>query len=208
MRLSSSVQYTLLFTTAMLAGCSSGPGAFRGPSLATRQAAVPPGVNSTQVAAVPQDSAQGQRRVSWMAPDAKKQDLLYISDVSDNEVTVYSYPSGKLEGTLTGFEVPTGLCSDKAGDVFVTDFEASEILEYAHGGTTPIATLSDPGQWPSGCSVDPMTGNLAVSNDETPSVGEGNLAIYAHARAHRRRTQIQTCSTTSSAVTTTAEIST
>jgi hypothetical protein len=182
MRHASSVRDTFAFTIAMVVGCSGASPPSTRPSLVTQQAAAPPGVSAAQVAATRQSTANRERRVSWMAPDAKKKDLLYISDVSDNEVTVYSYPPGQLEGTLTGFDVPTGLCSDKAGDVFVTDFEGSEILEYAHGGTTPIATLTDPGQWPSGCSVDPTTGNLAVSNDETPSIGEGNLAIYANAR--------------------------
>jgi hypothetical protein len=116
-----------------------------------------------------------------MAPSAKKQTLLYVSNLGSGSVTVYAYPSAKQVGTLTGFDDPTGECSDKAGDVFIADFDASKILEYAHGGTTPIQTLSDPGQWPSGCSVDPTTGNLAVANDETPAGGDGNLAIYKHA---------------------------
>src|SRR5271165_6576810 len=39
---------------------------------------------------------------SWMAPDAMKNDLLYISDVGTDDVYVYSYPKAKLVGTLTG----------------------------------------------------------------------------------------------------------
>ena len=94
---------------------------------------------------------------------------------------VYSYPRGKVEGTLTGFDVPAGECSDRAGNVFITSFLASEIVEYAHGGTSPIATLSDPGEYPVGCSVDPTTGNLAVTNQLTTSYFAGDLAIYPNA---------------------------
>ena len=31
------------------------------------------------------------------------------------------------------------------GDVFIVDMGASDIVEYAHGGSSPIAVLSDPG---------------------------------------------------------------
>lgn len=174
-----SLQHALLITAAaaLLAGCAGSATPLM--TLAEADAMVaPPGVGAARLSVARRSLTVGK---SWMAPDAKKKDLLYVSDLGDGSVTVYEYPSAKQVGTLTGFEDPTGECSDKAGDVFITDFEASKILEYAHGGTTPIQTLSDPGQWPSGCSFDPTTGNLAVANDETPSAGEGNLAIYKHA---------------------------
>ena len=58
---------------------------------------------------------------------------------------------------------------------------ASQIVEYAHGGTVAIATLSRPGEYPEGCSVDPVTGNLAVTNFYS-SAGGGSVSIYAGAR--------------------------
>jgi DNA-binding beta-propeller fold protein YncE len=116
-----------------------------------------------------------------MAPDAKQQSsLLYVSSVLTNDVYVYSYPSGKLEGTLTGFSTPYGLCSDTAGNVWIVNDGANDILEYAHGGTTPIATLADPSEYPEGCSVDAKTGNLAVTNFYSSS-GDGSVAVYTKA---------------------------
>jgi hypothetical protein len=126
------------------------------------------------------------RSRSWMAPDAKKVNLLYISDLTTGDVYVYSYPDGVLEGTLTGFKRPWGLCVDKAGKVFVTEESGFQILEYAHGGTTPLATLKDPGEDPGGCSVDPTTGDLAVANISTPATNPGDVAIYKNARGARR----------------------
>ena len=68
--------------------------------------------------------------------------------------------------------------------MFVTTADASQtgtIYEFAHGGTTPIAMLSDPGL-PAGCAVDPETGDLAVSNklDKGNPSGpyQGDIAIY------------------------------
>jgi hypothetical protein len=123
---------------------------------------------------------------SWMAPDAKKDNLVYISDLGTDDVYVYSYPGGNLEGTLTGFNRPWGLCVDKAGKVFVTDDTAFRIVEYAHGGTKPLATLKDPGEEPGGCSVDPTTGDLAVANISTPATDPGDVAIYKKARGTLR----------------------
>ena len=118
-----------------------------------------------------------------MLPEAKKGGLLYVGDQKTDDVYVYSYPHGKLVGTLTGFDIPTGLCSNKAGDVFIPNGFGADIVEYAHGGTSPIATLSDAGEGPSGCGVDPKTGNLAVANYCNSSCkGPGSVAIYVDAK--------------------------
>ena len=107
-------------------------------------------------------------------------DLLYVSSYRLDSVYVYSYPQIELVNTLTGLDGTMGLCSDQAGDVFITNLYANDIVEYAHGGTTPIATLSeDPseGSGPRGCAIDPLTGNLAVANS-----GTGNdVAIFPNA---------------------------
>jgi hypothetical protein len=88
-------------------------------------------------------------------------------------------------GELTGFLSPMGECVDAAGDVFIVaaasgSYTSSVIYEYPHGGTEPIAILSDPA--PGGaCAIDKTTGNLAVSG------GAGShaaLAIYANAQGN------------------------
>ncbi|MGB8907824.1 MAG: hypothetical protein WCC84_03655 [Candidatus Cybelea sp.] len=55
---------------------------------------------------------RADHRTSWMAPDARRKDLLYISDET-GDVYVFSYPRGELKGTLTGFADPQGECVDK-----------------------------------------------------------------------------------------------
>jgi hypothetical protein len=124
-------------------------------------------------------------RRSWMAPDAKKLDLLYVSDYETNDVYAYSYPQGKLRGVLAGilenFVLPTGLCSDGAGNVYVPDSEDSTVLEYAHGSTKVAKRLIDANELPYSCAVDRTTGNLVVVNLESAS-GAGGVSIYARAR--------------------------
>jgi hypothetical protein len=123
-------------------------------------------------------AAHADRGKSWMLQEAKKSDLLYVTN-GDDAVLVYSYPKAKLLQTLSGFEGLDHLCVDTAGDVFVPTFDLQEIVEYAHGGEYPIATLSDSAGYPYDCSVDPTTGNLAVVNRYATG-GPGSIAIYAH----------------------------
>jgi hypothetical protein len=96
-----------------------------------------------------------------MLPEAKSEDLLYISDISTDTVLVYSYKSHAQVGQLTGFGEPYGQCVDAKGDVWITDISGSVIDEYAHGGSSPLKTLT--ANRPVGCSVSP-DGDLAVSS--------------------------------------------
>jgi hypothetical protein len=117
-----------------------------------------------------------------MSPWAKETDLLYVSsNIGNGSVYVYSFQRGRPVGTLTGFLGPSGECVDKVGDVFITNYSDADILEYAHGGTEPIATLEDqPYSNPIDCSIDPTSGDLAVANDFGGS-GDGNVVIFPHA---------------------------
>ncbi len=141
--------------------------------------------------AMPQSPAittHAERGTSWMLPEAKSKDLLYVANLTNGDsamVTVYTYPQGKLVGNLKHFNNPRGFCVDKAGNVFVADFGKEKIFEYAHGGAKPTATLKDNGA-PYGCAVDPTTGNLAVTNWCDGPVGscysEGTVLIYKKAK--------------------------
>jgi hypothetical protein len=125
-------------------------------------------------------SPNGER--SWMAPEAKNEDLVYVSNLSDGNVTVYSFLGHKLVGTLAGLGDPYGLCVDSQGNVWIVLWGPSKVVEYAHASTTPIRTLSDPHGNPYDCAVDPTTGNLAVTNWNGQSYYyQGNVAVYTHA---------------------------
>jgi hypothetical protein len=151
---------------AMLAGCS---GIAAGPISAT--SAMP------QTAAIATPADRGK---SWMLPEAKKQPLIYITATGSPLVSVFTF-AGRLVGQLN-IGSPQGECADKAGDVWIANTGASEMVEYAHGGKKPISTLEDPGQQPAGCSVNNTTGDLAVTNIcNAQSCGNGNLVIYPHA---------------------------
>jgi outer membrane protein assembly factor BamB len=114
---------------------------------------------------------------SWMSPAARALDLLYVANLGNGTVSIFSWPKLKLVGMLTGFNQPGPMCVDKASDIYITDFPTNEIYEFAHGSTVPLQTLADPGGGPEACSVDLKTGNLAVTNLLKGS-SAGNLEIY------------------------------
>ncbi len=163
----------------MLSGCGAGSPSQLAPSSPFQQSGAMSGAAETGVVALHPDHGP-----SWMAPDAKAQNLLYLTNYGANDVLVFSYPQDKLVGTLTGpFNLPDGDCTDKKGDVWIVNNAPSwGIVEYEHGGTNPIATLQDYDQYAGQCVVDPTTGNLVVTNNETYFSTAGSVAIYAHAK--------------------------
>ncbi|HLY03351.1 MAG TPA: hypothetical protein VKR56_12765 [Candidatus Cybelea sp.] len=127
-------------------------------------------------------SFHAKRAASWVSQDASRATLLSVTDANDNFVYLISLPSGKLIGRLTGFDQPTGDCSDASGDVFITDSQASEVLEYKHASKSAFNVVADHPNIPTGCSVDPTTGNLAVANCCGETTHSGSFAIYKHAK--------------------------
>ena len=101
------------------------------------------------------------RSSSRTLPNSSGQDLLYVGD--GELVKIYTYPRGKFVAPLGNFGSVYGMCSDADGDVFIPEYFQNEILEYAHGGSSPIATINTIYNFPSGCSIDPTTGNLATA---------------------------------------------
>jgi hypothetical protein len=161
---------------SLLAGCGGSQALIAAPGAAqpsVRQSLPFPAARPDSVASSRNDGGQ-----SWMVPDAKARDLLYVSNVST--VTAYSYPQGKLEGTLRGFSDPGGQCVDQKGDIFITNLDTGQVFEYAHGGTKPLAVLKSPSADPAGCAIDPTTGNLAVSS--LGSGRDGSVGVYKNAQ--------------------------
>lgn len=132
----------------------------------------------------PASQAHVERDGSRMSPEARNGALLYVSSFSfggGSDTSVYTYPGGRPVGDL-GTVDARGLCSDAAGNVFIVETNAEEIVEYAHGGTQPIATLDDQYNSPNGCAVDPTTGNLAVAGGNFPGYYvSANVAIFPQA---------------------------
>lgn len=156
---------------AMLSGCAG----------ASPPAGMPASFNQTAV------SGGGLRPQHRARMDASlaKQDLLYVSN-GNGEVTVYRYWLHTLVAVLTNFTQPMGECVDAKSNVYVTDYAAKRVLEFAHGGTKAIKTFNDASDSPYACSVDQKTGDLAVANNDGTSQ-QGNIAIWTNGSGQPKR---------------------
>jgi hypothetical protein len=124
----------------------------------------------TGVGAVPQAAV----RNAHILKSATSGDLVYVSGGCGG-ICVLTYPQGQLIDSIHTTGITEGACSDSSGNVFVTN--STQVLEYQHGGTSPIATLALPGNDAFGCSVDPTTNNLAVVFRSNPGP---DIAIFAN----------------------------
>jgi hypothetical protein len=109
-----------------------------------------------------------------MLPEAKSDDLLYVTNYSD--VLVFTYPQGKLVGKLKGFYSAAGECVDSKGDVFVTNAKPVNVYEYAHGGTKRIGDFPTKKAGTFGCAINPINGDLAITG------GTSYVEVYKGAR--------------------------
>jgi hypothetical protein len=139
---------SMSITFALLAGCGGSTSSVPGVPLAAR---------STK-----------EHRASRSSSD-----FIYASGGCGG-VCVLSYPQGQLTGVIGTSGSVGGVCSDKSGNVFVTNW--SYLLEYPHGGTSLIGYFKLPGDHAQSCSVDPATNNVAVVFRATSG---GDVAVYA-----------------------------
>src|ERR1700729_2334290 len=96
---------------------------------------------------------------SWMLPGTSGGDLIYATGGCGG-TCVLSYPGGKVVGSL-GTGGGAGTCADNDGNIYVAN--QGTLLEFAHGGTTPINTYTLSDGSIAACSVDPITGDVAVA---------------------------------------------
>ncbi|HEY2474974.1 MAG TPA: hypothetical protein VGI19_09240 [Candidatus Cybelea sp.] len=163
----------IILATLALAACGDFVGRWQSDALPMPQA------NSTLAAKI---ALGAESTRSWAFAEAKREDLLYASDLDLHKVFVLSLPTGKLVGTLSFSDLPWGLCSDRAGHVFVTHFRLhgsrGTITEFGHGDPKPITSRSLPVGESGACAVDATSGNVAVTSGGSPK-GGNTVSIFA-----------------------------
>lgn len=137
------------------------------------------GLQGTFLGTMPIGKIHTNHLKSWVSPAAKDAPrLMFASDANYGVVYIYLLPSFKLMGTLGGLSEPQGECADTKGDIFVANTGTKQVFKYSRTGTL-LATYNDSFGYPVGCAVDPMTGNLAVTDifDGYGSVS-GDVLVY------------------------------
>ena len=104
-------------------------------------------------------------------PDAT---TTYITGCQFFGVNCNMYVKGHnaVVGTIAASYV-NGLCTDKAGNVWIPDGGATTISEYPHGSTTASFTLAGDGSQPSACAVT-NTGIVYVAD-----IAAASIQVYA-----------------------------
>jgi hypothetical protein len=118
----------------------------------------------------------------FLSPDKKsKKGYVYINDSSDESVDVYAFAKGKIGkevgSTTSGISEPQGACSNGKKNVAVSNTGLSETLIFVAPKTTSSGSVSSSGYYPVGCAYD-SKGDLAVSNIESTSGGNGNIQVF------------------------------
>ncbi len=193
MRISWSRSYALgaLAAAALLAGCNGngGPQASgltpsSGANLAGYSRDVNPltqddsSMSDTFAGVTWNGDVQPDSHQSWVSPDVQRAPrLLFVSDVQTDDVYIFTMPDMNLKGTITGFNQPQGECSDRHGNIYVANTRATEVKEYSRTGTL-LNTYPDKQGYPVGCAVDPVNGDLAVTNIRGFRHAPGQVLIY------------------------------
>jgi DNA-binding beta-propeller fold protein YncE len=102
---------------------------------------------------------------------------LYLANSKGAYIEEFVGPHHKPKYTYSsGMENPVNVTTDSNANVYVADFEAKDVGEFAQGNSTRTETCS-PGGWATGIAVD-KDGDVFVAfyDEET---GEGTIAEYA-----------------------------
>jgi|HubBroStandDraft_2_1064218.scaffolds.fasta_scaffold00553_4 hypothetical protein len=132
--------------------------------------------------AIPKTSASAahvERDGSWVLPETKSDDLLYVANASGdyNDVTVY-HAKGKdpspIEVISNGLNAPISDCLDGDGTLYVLNEPAGLgwVSEYPAGKTKPSKVITRGINTPAFCAID-INGNLWVTN-----IGGQNVTEY------------------------------
>jgi hypothetical protein len=169
---------------AMLAGCSAGASQSGLPtasgstnSMSVSSHMVPAALLNTSVLAVKPAAVRLVRRGGFFSPDPAGPKA-FISDAGNNTVDRYTFPGAVVRAPITAnLNQPQGLCAQNGTSAWVANTSDSNLLHYGPGGHLLAGgTLSDPGQYPVGCSVYGTT--LAVSNIISTTGGNGSVTIF------------------------------
>ena len=195
MRLLSPSALGVVAAAAFLAGCnSSGGSQWSGPTLSSGANA---GTSSHDVNPLTRDTRHASdmfagvkwtgnvhpdHHKSWVSPDAQRAPrLLFVSDIGTGDVYIFTMPDMKLKGTLTGFADPQGECSDTHGNIYVANTSEADLFEYSRTGKLLNTYDTDKYGYPLGCAVNPLNGDLAITDYVGLSEGPGQVLIYSSA---------------------------
>jgi hypothetical protein len=116
--------------------------------------------------------------------------LLYVSNPGSNKVEFYVYEKGVVGKKLGAIAIPdpTGLCTDRAGDVYVVSYSGHRVAKFLHGETSPSSSIRFTA-YPYACAVDQSNNDLAISVQQPHGkyYKGGYVDVYPGGQSRTRR---------------------
>jgi len=196
MKISNSAKYVIGVTAAvaLLAGCTGNGGSGLTPSSGMAPSHQAMGSNHkvdlSQTLVVPRSVRPNLHRTikneHLVKPNCcALQKTLFVSDAFGGSlftgaIYMFDYVTGASLGQVAappeGFSEVQGGCADKSGNVYFANTALSTVDEYNHSGTY-VATISDPSQYPVGCTYDQVSGDLVITNIISTTGGAGSVSV-------------------------------
>lgn len=118
-------------------------------------------------------------RKSWMSPDVLKLPrLLFAGEYDTGDVYILTLPDLTEKGLITGFQQPQGECSDKSGNIYIADSGTFTVSKWNREGKE-LRVYDDTYGYPESCAVNPLNGDVAVTNSYSLGGTEGEVVIFA-----------------------------
>jgi hypothetical protein len=109
---------------------------------------------------------------------ARRTAVVYVANYFNDNVQIYSLPGLGNIGSIQGITNPQGLAVDRAGNLYVVDQNANDVLIFHKGATAPFRTLSDRNGIAFQVAVG-RDGTVYLTNEFNNNLGNGNVNEYA-----------------------------
>ena len=140
-------------------------------------------LSAPALASVPTVAEHGERAgaampVGPVLRDASKcpAKVVYVSDFNNNVVDIFPFGKTAICGQISGLAGPQGLDVDAKANLWIANTNASEILEFAPNGRSPIFTIPDRGEYPVDVKVG--AGVIAVTNIFGVNARNGSVSVF------------------------------
>ena len=179
----------------VLAGCSFGGDAANRasvlPTAGTHSITLPSGMRVDFGPSVKGDVHRGG---GWISPNIGQTPIIYGSSYNGGFINIYALKGqnqtviGQLTNSLVS---PQGMVVDGQHRLWVANTNASNIVAFQRGSTTPFRILDDANEYPVAIAVD-ESGNVYAANAQTTTGGNGDVTVWA--RGHTKPTETLTTS--------------
>jgi len=102
---------------------------------------------------------------------------LFVTNVSNQTVTMYPHGSTTWKLQYTGFAYPTNVTAGKDGWVYVADLVGQKVVEFPKGSTRPKLTIDI--AYPQGVALDSKNNLYVEYNSGAHGGGPGDVNQYA-----------------------------